>query len=90
MTLSLELCVFFKTSRQDIESIVRETWLFDVVSIDFLHNPSQPKSLSNLLYHLDHLPHTVFVLGGFVVQKQSRKHLDWSETHLGERIHWIM
>ena len=90
MTLSLELCVFFKTSRQDIESIVCKTQLFDVVFIAFLHIPSQPKSLANLLHHLDHLPHTVFVLGGFVVQKQSRKHLDWSETHLGERIRWIM
>ena len=90
MTLSLELCVFFKISRQDIKSIVCKTRLFDVVSIAFLHFPSQPKSLANLLHHLDHLPHTVFVLGGFVVQKQSRKHLDWSETHLGVGLCWMM
>ena len=87
LILFLEFCVLSKASCQGIDSSGCESQLFNV---PFLHLPSQPKSLANLLHHLDHLPHTVFVLGGFVVQKQSRKHLDWSETHLGERIHWIM
>ena len=82
LILPLELCVFVQTSSQGIESSGCKTWLLDVVSVAFLHIPSQPKSLASLLHHLDHLPDTVFVLGGFVVQKQSRKHLDWSKAHL--------
>ena len=87
LILPLEFCVFSKTSSHGIESI---TWLLDVVSVAFLHIPSQPKSLASLLHQLDHLPDSIFMLGGLVVQKQSRKHLDWSEAHLGVRIHWMM
>ena len=65
-----------------IQSHVHNIWLFNLVFIGFLHPPSQPKILPNILDHVDHLPYTVLVLGCFIFQEESRKPFDWSKCNL--------
>ena len=63
-----------------------KTWLFDAFCMVVLNLPPQPKSFSQFLDHLDHLPDTIVMLRYLTVQQKSWEHFDWSIGHLKEVI----